>query len=75
MALRGIATGGVYLAGGIPLRIGEARLLQGRLLAAYLNEGAKLAPVIRKCPFYILREEAGLKGVFNYAMALAKGER
>ena len=75
MALRSIATGGVYLAGGIPVRLGEERLLAGRLRAAYLNERAALAPVIAQCPFYILREEAGLKGVFNYAMALAKGER
>eukprot|EP00892_Ulva_mutabilis_P009391 jgi/Ulvmu1/6824/UM031_0028.1 len=75
MALRGIATGGVFLAGGIPGRIGEERLLAGRLRDAYLNETAKLAPVIAKCPFYILREEAGLKGVFNYAMAIAKGQR
>lgn len=75
MALRGITTGGVFLAGGIPMRIGEERLLAGRLRAAYLNEASQLSTVIQKCPFYVLREEAGLKGVFNFAMSIAKGER
>jgi glucokinase len=74
MALRVMATGGVYIAGGIPPKLGN-RVTNGRLREAYLNTQGRFSKVTKRFPLFVLKEEAGLKGVFQYAMALARQER
>lgn len=74
MALRGMATGGVYLAGGITPRLLE-RLGAPELRDAFLNRRSRFSRIAKRFPFYALRREAGLHGVYNYAIALAQQRR
>ncbi|MCB0123419.1 MAG: glucokinase [Caldilineaceae bacterium] len=53
MALKVLATGGVYLGGGIPPRIVNA-LRQPRFLEAFLNKG-RLSAVLREMPIQVMR--------------------
>ena len=71
MALRSMATGGVYIAGGIPVRLMD-RITQGNMRSAYLNPASRFSKVTSRFPLYVLTKEVGLKGVFNFAMSLAK---
>jgi Glucokinase len=71
MALRSLASGGVYIAGGIPPRLID-RVTNGGLLSSYLNTQSRFSKVTERFPLYVLKKEAGLAGVFNFAMALAK---
>jgi glucokinase len=71
MALRGLTSGGVYIAGGIPLRLMQ-RIETGGLRNAYLNPASRFSKVTSRFPLYVLKVEVGLKGVFNFAMSLAK---
>lgn len=74
MALRGMATGGVYLAGGIMPRL-LGRLDSPALRDAFLNHRSRFSRIAKRFPFYALRSEAGLHGVYNYAIALAQQRR
>ena len=75
MALRGMATGGVYLAGGIMPRL-LGRLDTPALRDAFLNRRSRFSRIAKRFPFYVLRSEAaGLQGVYNYAIALAQARR
>jgi glucokinase len=71
MALRGMTTGGVYIAGGIPVRLMD-RIEKGGLKNAYLNPASRFSKVTSRFPLYVLNKEVGLQGVFNFAMSLAK---
>ncbi|HXI22117.1 MAG TPA: glucokinase, partial [Gemmatimonadales bacterium] len=61
LALTAIATGGVYLAGGITPRIGE-RLGAGGFLAAFRNKG-RMVELLDRLPVYaVLNPNVGLLG-------------
>lgn len=71
MALRGMTTGGVYIAGGIPARLMD-RIKQGGVRKAFMNPDSRFSKVTSRFPLYVLNKEVGLTGVFNFAMSLAK---
>jgi glucokinase len=80
MALRSLATGGVFIAGGIMPRIvrnleSDKHITLQTLRSAFLNEKSRFTSVQQRFPLFVLREEAGLEGVFQYALALARNQR
>ena len=74
MALRLMASGGVYVAGGILPRI-LPKLQEDTLGNAYLNIRSRFSTVLERFPLYVLKTEAGLRGVFHFAVALAQNRR
>lgn len=74
MGLRSMATGGVFIAGGIPKKI-LPRIKEGRLKKAFLNEQGRFAKVIEKFPLFVCQKEIGLEGTFQYALSVAQGKR
>ena len=68
MALKVLATGGVYLGGGIPPRILPA-LKNGRFLAEFTTKG-RLADLLQTVPVHvILNPKAALVGAASYGLA------
>ena len=64
-----MATGGVYLGGGIPPKI-EPKLLSGTLLSGYLNKG-RLTDIVEATPLYIIKDDhAALLGARSIATSL-----
>jgi glucokinase len=66
LALKVLATGGVYLAGGIPPRILPA-LREGRFMQAFLRKG-RLSDVLRLMPVRVILSRAALLGIANYGL-------
>jgi glucokinase len=67
LALKLLATGGVYLGGGIPPRILPA-LRDGRFMKAYLRKG-RFAKLLERMPVHvILNAKAGLLGAAGYGL-------
>ena len=70
MALKVLATGGVYLGGGIPPRI-LAALAQPAFMQAFLNKG-RLSTVLREMPVHvILNPKAALLGAAYHGFVSA----
>lgn len=68
LALKILATGGVYLGGGIPPRILD-RLQEGRFMQAFFNKG-RLATVLHPMPVYvILNPKAAIVGAAAYGFS------
>ncbi|MGM0402541.1 MAG: glucokinase [Thermodesulfobacteriota bacterium] len=68
MALKTMATGGVYLGGGIPPRI-LPLLESGVFLNAFVHKG-RMSELMKKIPVYvILHSEAALLGAARHAMS------
>jgi glucokinase len=66
LALKVLATGGVYLGGGIVRRLG-ARLRDGAFMAAFTSKG-RLSPLLERVPVrVILDDHAALRGAARYA--------
>jgi glucokinase len=69
MALKVLATGGVYLGGGIPPRILH-ELEDGRFMKAYLRKG-RFARLLERMPVrVILNPKSGLMGAAAYGLAM-----
>jgi glucokinase len=69
IALKAMATGGVYLGGGIPPRI-LPKLKEGGFMAAYTNKG-RFSDLLSHIPVYvILNDKAALLGAAYYGMGL-----
>ena len=69
LALRLMATGGVYLGGGIPPRILDA-LDKPPFLKAFCSKG-RLSPVVERVPVHVvLNPRVGLLGAASYGLAL-----
>lgn len=68
-ALNLLATGGVYIAGGIPPKL-RSRIEQGGLKRAFLHSRSRFHPLLKTFPVHIVLDEgAGLRG----ALAVARG--
>lgn len=68
LALKVLATGGVYLGGGIPPRI-LSKLTTGRFMEAFCNKG-RFADLLRAVPIFVINNpKAGLLGAANYGFA------
>jgi glucokinase len=66
LALKVLATGGVYLAGGIPPRI-VPTLREGRFLQAFRRKG-RLSSVMARMPVYVIVQQAALIGAASYGL-------
>lgn len=64
LALKVLATGGVYLAGGIPGRI-LPLLANGRFMKAFVNKG-RFADLVRNIPVHVVLSRAALLGAVLY---------
>jgi len=71
LALKVLATGGVYLAGGIPPHI-LPRLGDGRFLDAFANKG-RLADDLRRMPVHVVTVEAARIGAARYGLETVPG--
>ena len=69
LALKVLATGGVYLGGGIPARILPA-LEQGGFMAAFQHKG-RLADLLARVPVRVILHPAALMGAASRALELA----
>jgi glucokinase len=73
LALKALALGGVYVAGGIAPKI-RARLVRGDFLAAFTDKG-RLSDLMASIPVHVVLEPAAaLLGAARCARALAAGE-
>ncbi len=74
LALRGVATSGVYVGGGIAPKILPA-LQDGRFLEAFRAKGT-MSPLVARMPVkVILNEQAGLLGAAVHALSLVPPRR
>jgi glucokinase len=71
-ALRGLATGGVYLGGGIPPRI--VPVLRGRAFRQGFREKGPMSRLMARIPVHVILEpRAALLGAARYGMAMVQG--
>jgi glucokinase len=66
LALKVLATGGVYLAGGIPPRI-LPRLTDGRFMQTFVNKG-RLSDLLTRMPIHVVTTRAALLGAALYGL-------
>jgi glucokinase len=70
LVLTMLATGGVYLGGGIPPKILK-KLTEGGTLAAYFDKG-RLSDLVKNTPLYVIRDDhAALLGAASLATELS----
>ena len=66
LALKVLATGGVYLAGGIPPHI-LPKLTDGRFMRAFVNKG-RLSDLLASMPVNLVTARAALLGAALYGL-------
>jgi glucokinase len=66
LALKVLATGGVYLAGGMPPRI-LPRLTDGRFMRNFVNKG-RLSDLLTRMPIHVVTTRAALLGAALYGL-------
>jgi glucokinase len=69
LALKVLATGGVYLGGGIPKRILPA-LSAGRFLDSFRSKG-RMSDLLTRVPVHVILEQTALFGAASYGLRLA----
>jgi glucokinase len=69
LALKVLASGGVYIAGGIPPKLGESRLLDGTLRNAFESPSSRFASLRASFPLQVVNtsDSVGLRGAAEYA--------
>jgi glucokinase len=67
LGLKVMATGGIYVAGGVPRHILPA-LTTGRFVRAAQHKG-RLSPVVARMPVHIVRRSSALLGAASYGLA------
>lgn len=72
LALKVLATGGVYLGGGIPKRILPA-LSSGRFLDSFRSKG-RMSDLLARVPVHVILEQTALFGAASYGLRLAGKE-
>lgn len=73
LALKVLATGGVYLGGGIPLHVLPA-LTDGRFIQAFQHKG-RFAELLASVPVHVILQRAALLGAASYGLEIAQGLR
>ncbi|MPZ50127.1 MAG: glucokinase [Dehalococcoidia bacterium] len=73
LALKVLATGGVYLGGGIPINILPA-LEKGRFVDAFQRKG-RFSELLSRVPIHVMPSDAALIGVAVHGLGLAQPER
>lgn len=66
LALKVLATGGVYLAGGIPAHV-LPKLTDGRFMQAFLNKG-RMSALLAAMPVHVVTARAALLGAALYGL-------
>ena len=66
LALKVLATGGVYLAGGIPAHL-LAKLTDGRFMQAFLGKG-RMSQLLAAMPVHVVTPSAALLGAALYGL-------
>ncbi|HXA23902.1 MAG TPA: glucokinase [Acetobacteraceae bacterium] len=66
LALKVLATGGVYLAGGIPIHV-LPKLTDGRFMRAFVNKG-RLSDLLAAMPVHVVMTRAALLGAAQYGL-------
>jgi glucokinase len=69
LTLKVLATGGVYLGGGIPKRILPA-LSTGRFLDSFRSKG-RMSDLLTRVPVHVILEQTALFGAASYGLRLA----
>jgi glucokinase len=69
LVLKVLATGGLYLAGGIPTRI-VPLLDRGPFMAAFRHKG-RFADLLSRVPVQVIVQQAALIGAASYGLTLA----
>ena len=66
LALKVLATGGVYLAGGIPIHV-LPKLTDGRFMQAFVTKG-RLSDLLVNMPVHVVMTRAALLGAAQYGL-------
>src|SRR6185295_6405832 len=72
LALKLMAAGGVYLAGGIPIHI-QPMLKSGRFLRSFLRKG-RFAEMMSRIPVHLMISKVGIAGAAAYGLSKATEE-
>jgi glucokinase len=70
LALTVLATGGVYVSGGIPPRILKAAAGEGRIFMAAFEDKGRLSPLLARVPVHIIVEPVALLGAAVHGLDL-----
>jgi glucokinase len=70
LALKVLSTGGIYLSGGIPPRIMEARLGVGAEFLATFEAKGRLAPILTPMPIHVIVKPVALLGAAIHGLDL-----
>ena len=73
LALKVLATGGVYLGGGMPVRIMSA-LENGRFMEAFQRKG-RFTELLARVPVHVIVKQVALLGAASYGLELASQQR
>jgi glucokinase len=73
LALKVMAVGGMYLAGGIPIHI-QPLLKSGRFLRSFRRKG-RFAEMMRRIPVHLMISKVGIAGAAAYGLSKAIEER
>jgi len=75
LALTVLATGGVYISGGIPPRILAAAAGEGRIFLAAFEAKGRLSPVIARMPVHVIVEPVALLGAAVHGLDVVNSLR
>src|SRR3954453_20415370 len=75
LALTVLATGGVYISGGIPPRILAAASGEGRIFMSAFQAKGRLSPLLSHMPVHIITESVALLGATIHGLDIANSPR